>query len=157
MEELIRQLITVHQKLYDLALQKTEAIKIGDAQAVGRLAQQEGPLIDKAGLLERKRAEEVRKDVPSAAEEPTFREWENEAVPEADRSEWHELYLELANTVLLLKRVNQLNQDLLRQSLQWVKLSMNLLQPQIQPNNYGNPRGGQLPPARFSGRIDSRA
>lgn len=157
MKEIVRKLVSTHRKLYEIALKKKEAIKTGDAPLVGRLTLQEMPLIDEVRSLEDRRAEQVKRDLPFAADTPTFREWEAAAVSDAERPEWHNLYLELANSVLVLKQANRLNQDLLRQSLQWVRLSMNLFQPPIQSANYGDPRSNQLSASTYSFRIDSRA
>jgi flagellar biosynthesis/type III secretory pathway chaperone len=160
MKALINQLISVHQKLYTLAVAKTEAIKIGDEKAVARLSKEEMPLVSRLQRLEKQRIAEVAADLPDRAPTdpaPTFSDWEAAAVSDQERPEWKKLYLELAKSVLQLKQANVLNQELLRQSIQWVQLSMNLLRPQMQPGNYADPRGGQNPAPGFSGRIDSRA
>jgi FlgN protein. len=160
MKGIMTKLIAVHQELYTIAVAKTEAIKIGDEKAVGRLSHAEELLIRRLQQLEKQRIAEVTGDLPNwrtTGKTPTFAEWEAAVVSDQGRPEWKKLYLELANSVLRLKQANALNQELLRQSIQWVRLNMNLLRPQIQPDNYGNPRGGQSPAPGFSGRIDSRA
>lgn len=156
MKTIVEQLICVHQSLYELALQKTEAIKQGDAQTVDRLSQKEKPLVAELESLEAKRTDQVARDV--ARPEATFSEWSQVVVSDSERPKWHELYLKLASSVLALKQANQLNQEMLRQSLQWVKMNINLLQPQTQSVNYGNRKNGWMDPSSgFSGRIDSRA
>ncbi|WP_010631875.1 flagellar protein FlgN [Sporolactobacillus vineae] len=160
MKALINQLISVHRELYTIAAAKTEAIKTGDGKAVARLSKEEMPLVSRLQRLEERRIAEVAADLPDRAPTdpaPTFSDWEAVAVSERERPEWKKLYLELAGSVLRLKQANALNQELLRQSIQWVRLSMNLLRPQPQPGNYTDPRSGQNPGQGFSGRIDSRA
>lgn len=160
MKALITQLIDVHQKLFSIAAAKTEAIKEGDAKAVARLSGEELPLVHRLQQLEAARMAETAGDLPArqpGAPAPTFSEWEAAAVSDQEQPEWKKLYLELANNVLRLKQANALNQELLRQSIQWVHLNMNLFHPQLQPGNYGNPHAGQNPAQGFSGRIDSRA
>ncbi len=160
MKNLIRQLIDIQAKLYEIALKKTEAIKNGNTQEVGRLTGLEQPLVEKLIKIEKKRAAVVGQDIGKAggnAAAPTFSEWEAAAVPAGARPEWQSLFRELARSVFQLKQANQLNQHLLRQSLQWTRLNINLLYPQIKSMNYGNPKAGQTSPSAVSGRIDSRA
>ncbi|TGA95872.1 flagellar protein FlgN [Sporolactobacillus shoreae] len=160
MKRIIKSLISVHETLFDIAQEKTEAIKIGDEKTVARLSKSEIPLIHQLQHLEKQRIGEVAKDLPDWKKDdvdPTFSEWESAVVSEADRPEWTSLYLELARSVVKLKQANLLNQDLLRQSIRWVKLNLNLLQPRHQPENYGNPHDRRKPDPGFSGRIDSRA
>ncbi|RYL95814.1 flagellar protein FlgN [Sporolactobacillus sp. THM7-4] len=160
MKTIVRQLIDVNDQLYHLALQKTEAIKSGDDEKVNEIAQLETPLVGLLESLEEKRKAEVSEDLRHAGgigSKAMFSEWERIAVPEEKKAEWRELYERLVDSVYSLKQANQLNQDLLRESLQWVRLSLNLLQPQIRPTNYGNPNGGHDAPSPYTGRIDSRA
>ncbi|GGL54570.1 flagellar protein FlgN [Sporolactobacillus putidus] len=160
MKGVIRQLIDIQANLYEFALKKTDAIKNGDIQEVGRLVELEKPLVEELREAERKRAEVAAQDVRNAGKDvktPTFSEWETSIVPAGERPEWQALFRELAHSVFTLKQANQLNQDLLRQSLQWIRLNINLLYPQITSVNYGNLKAGQASPSVFSGRIDSRA
>lgn len=160
MMSIIRRLIDIHESLYEIALKKTEAIKTGDVEAVGHFSGLEQPLIEQLQVAEGERAAVAEEDVRKAggdAKAPTFSEWEASAVSADKRTEWQALYKELAHCVFALKQANRLNQDLLRQSLQWVRLNMGLLRPQAKTANYGNPKGGQTSSSPFSGRIDSRA
>ncbi|MFT8319203.1 MAG: flagellar protein FlgN [Sporolactobacillus sp.] len=159
MKTIILQLIDLHSRLNELAGEKTEAIKKGDIQSVDRLAHQELPLIENIQQLERARAEEVQQTTAGLASPEsswTFRSWIQKIVPEQEQKEWQVLYERLSGVVNALKNANQLNQAMLMQSLQWVKLSINLLQPRpIQPAGYGSKRGSRF--SAGSSRIDSRA
>lgn len=156
MKQTILQIISVQEHLRETGLAKAEAIKKGDADAVDRLTRQEEPLAEKLRALEQKRTQLVRKDTGKA--NAAFSEWEKAVLSEKELPEWHALYLKLSRSVLTLKQLNQLNQDLLRQSLQWVRLNLNLLMPGNGPSGYGQPGNAQSGSAgRFSGRIDSRA
>ncbi|MFX3617891.1 MAG: flagellar protein FlgN [Sporolactobacillus sp.] len=159
MKTIIFQLIDLHNRLNQMAGEKTEAIKKGDIQSVDRLAHQELPLIENIQKLERARAEEVRQTTAGFASPEsswTFRSWIQKIVPEQEQREWQLLYERLSGAVNALKNANQLNQAMLMQSLQWVKLSINLLQPQpMQPVGYGSKRDRRF--SAGSSRIDSRA
>lgn len=157
MKTIVQQLIDLHVRLSQLAAEKTEAIKAGDVSAVDKLTKQEIPLVEKLQETERLRSEETaRLSSGDLRADGTFRTWIARFVPEDARMEWDNLYKQLKDAVYTLKKANQLNQEMLAQSLQFVRLNLNLLQPQpLQPAGYGH-RGGKQPSA-FSRRIDSRA
>lgn len=158
MKETMTAMLQCHDALYALSIEKREAIKKGDAQAVSEISKKENPLVEQLQQLEASRADVVQSDLGAgAAEEATFSDWEKMVVSDEEREAWQKIYLDLANSVYALKQANKLNQELLRDSLLWVKLNLNLLKPQKQSlNNYRNPRDGQAPLSVFSGRIDSR-
>lgn len=156
MKKIIRQLIDLHTRLKQLAIEKTELIKAGDVQALAQLTKQEAPLIDQVSQLEQSRIEETARTTEGLSDkEWTFKRWIEEIVPKEDRREWDERYATLKSAVSDLKRMNQLNQLLLNQSLQFVRLSLNLLQPRSSSTTYGN--NGNTRTTSYSGRIDSRA
>lgn len=158
MSVLLKEMIDVHRQLLDIALKKTEAIKEGDAQAVGRLVLLEEPLIGQLSDLNEKREATAVSDVgrSGSGELPAFSEWLSAAVSEPHRDDLEELHRQLTDGLISLNRANKLNQELLRQSLQWVELSLNMLRPNGQAVTYGHQgTGSQSSP--YSGRIDSRA
>lgn len=56
-----------------------------------------------------------------------------------DKVRLQESQKKLANTLIELKRVNQLNQDLIKQAISFVEYSMNLMLPDEQDVIYQNP------------------
>lgn len=156
MKRIIRQLIDLHLRLKQLATEKTELIKTGDVQGLAQLTNQEASLIEQVNQQERLRIEETARTTAGHAESDwTFKLWIETVVPQEGRREWNELYAQLRSAVSELKRMNQLNQLLLNQALQFVRLSLNLLQPRPSSTTYGN--NGNTRTASYSGRIDSRA
>ncbi|MCQ2009664.1 flagellar protein FlgN [Sporolactobacillus sp. STSJ-5] len=157
MERIVKTMISQHDALCKLADRKCEAIKNGDAQTVSAITKEEAPFVDELSRLEKKRIAAIQSDLGGARSEATFSEWEQAIIPEDEQEKWQHLYLDLAKSVYTLKQANTLNQELLRDSLLWVKLNIGLLKPKTRTlNNYQNPRGGQSPSSVFSGRIDSR-
>jgi flagellar biosynthesis/type III secretory pathway chaperone len=157
MKTIMTAMIEYHDALYALATEKREAVKDGNARVLGEITKKESPLVEKLRVLEEERSSMVEADLGSDRADATFAEWEQTVVEEKDRGDWQKVYLDLANSVYALKQVNTLNQELLRDSLLWVKLNLGLLQPKTHTlNNYQNPRDGQAPSSVFSGRIDSR-
>lgn len=159
MKTIILQLTHLHSRLNQLAEEKTEAIKKGDIQSVDRLAHQELSLIEGIQKLERERIEEVRRSTAGIARSEsswTFKSWIQEIVPEQEQKDWLEIYEKLYNAVQALKQANQLNQAMLKQALQRVRLGISLLQPRhIQTSSYG--RAGNSKFTASIRRIDSRA
>ncbi|WP_245734263.1 flagellar protein FlgN [Sporolactobacillus nakayamae] len=157
MKTIMTTMIECHDALYALAVEKTEAVKGGNAPALSEITKKESPLVEKLRALEKERSAIVEADLGDDGAGATFAEWEQAVVEEKERGDWQRIYLDLANSVYALKQVNTLNQELLRDSLLWVKLNMGLLRPKTHTlNNYQNPRDGQAPSSVFSGRIDSR-
>ncbi|MET1250324.1 flagellar protein FlgN [Sporolactobacillus sp. STCC-11] len=155
MKTLMTTMIECHDVLRALAAEKTEAVKCGNAPALSKITKKESPLVEKLRVLEKERSTIVEADLGNDG--ATFAEWEQAVVEEKERGDWQRIYLDLANSVYALKQVNTLNQELLRDSLLWVKLNIGLLRPKTHTlNNYQNPRDGQAPSSVFSGRIDSR-
>ena len=153
MKETVDALIGAHETLYELAVQLTGAIKKGDVATVEKLTKAEAPLTERIERLEHLRTEMIGQE---AGKPVTFSKWMATVVPGNRREEWQQRYLKLVSCVLALKRVNALNQALLRQSLQWVHMNLNLLMPTAQSIIYSDPHehAAEVP---FSGRIDSRA
>lgn len=157
MKTVMTAMIECHDALCALAAEKTQAVKDGNALTVGEITKKESPIVEKLRALEEERSAMVKADLGSDFADVTFTEWEQAVVEEKERDDWQKIYLDLANSVYALKQVNTLNQELLRDSLLWVKLNLGLLQPKTHTlNNYQNPRDGQAPSSVFSGRIDSR-
>ncbi|WKB35275.1 flagellar protein FlgN [Terrilactibacillus sp. S3-3] len=161
---LIEQLIAGNERLYEIAKVKTEAIKNADIQTLNSLVKQEQPIIVRIEKLERARMQMMTEIMQTAGvlgkgELPSLSKWRETIVPVSEKEEWETLHLQLANVLYVLKKhpINHLNQDLLRQSLQFVRLSLNLLHPRPTLKNYSKSSGRQEGSSSFSVRIDSRA
>lgn len=158
----IEGLIAGNEQLYKIAKEKTEAIKEGDIQTLNSLVKREQPIVARVEQLERARMQMMTDIMQSAGvlgkdELPSLSKWRDRIVPVSEKAEWETLHLQLANVLYVLKQSNHLNQDLLRQSLQFVRLSLNLLHPRPTLKNYGKSSGKQEGPSSFSVRIDSKA
>ncbi|MFD2692359.1 flagellar protein FlgN [Sporolactobacillus shoreicorticis] len=157
MEQIVKAMISQHDVLCKLAERKCEAIKREDAQTVSAITNKEAPFVDELIRLEKKRIAVIEYDLGSTHSDATFSEWEQAVIHEDEQEKWQKLYLKLTKSVYALKQANTLNQELLRDSLIWVRLNISLLKPKTQAlNNYPNPKGGQSSSSVFSGRIDSR-
>lgn len=127
-----------------LAKQKTEIIKKGDINSLQNLLKEENKHIQaiqrlEMGLknettlfLQKNRIEMEQPSLSAAIEIAT--ELEKEALLKGKQ--------ELENEIRELSIQNQLNQQLLEQSLQFVNISLDLLQPDIDSYNYDRTENG---------------
>lgn len=127
-----------------LAKQKTEIIKKGDINSLQNLLKEENKHIQAIQRLEmglknettlflQKNRIEMEQPSLSAAIE-IANELEREALLKGKQ--------ELENNIKELSIQNQLNQQLLEQSLQFVNISLDLLQPDIDSYNYDRTENG---------------
>lgn len=105
-----------------IALGREKQEKINDADAVIRIAGEEQELLDRLAEVDQERA--VLYDVVAPGQK--LEEW----LLKLDANQQEEigpLFLELAENAGVLQSLNNLNQDLLTQSLSYVQFSLNLL------------------------------
>jgi flagellar biosynthesis/type III secretory pathway chaperone len=135
----LEKLLKLHKSLYELAVRKTEYIKVGDMDALNKIINEEQSHIIAIQQFEKKRQETVTKLLPNRL---------NPSVLECiEMTEGHEkeklsnLANQLNEVLFALKEKNYLNQQLVHQSLQFVNVSLSLLKPQPESMNYGPPKG----------------
>ncbi|MFG6495425.1 flagellar protein FlgN [Fictibacillus sp. UD] len=136
MTSLLERLFKSHSDLLALGERKTEVLKSGDMKTLDVLLKEEDLQVKKLQIIEKERmlkfANVTLGDVLEQAEEPE-----------------KERLLVLQNKLIemydALKSRNQLNQELLEQSLQYVNMSLSMMQPQSEPVTYNqtktNPYG----------------
>lgn len=135
------QLAQLHQSLLQLSLSKTEVLKKGDTEELQKLLKKEQKHIQAVNQVEAQRLSKIRQwatdhNLDPEATTVTFllehlpNEQENLALEEVTTS--------LAETLVQLKQQEALNQQLTEQSLQFVKMNIEMLAPSIQNINYGN-------------------
>jgi len=133
----IEKLYKLHRSLYEMAVKKTEIIKVGDIESLQNMVKEENAHISAIRKLE-----DVRQKSTIAIcqdrENPTISDCiEKFNGPEKDTL--IKISEQLTETILDLKEQNYLNQQLIHQSLQFVNMSLNLLRPQPNSINYGPP------------------
>ncbi|MCL1632654.1 flagellar protein FlgN [Sporolactobacillus sp. CPB3-1] len=156
MKSILKTMTEEHDALLRLADLKKEAIKNGDVQSVDRMTREETVLVDRLRRLEEERSAVIQEDLGSSHANATFTEWSQAVMDAKEREEWQTIYLALASRVYALKQANTLNQQLLHDSLIWVRLNLSLFGPKKKLGNYDNPRHEHAASPGFGGRIDSR-
>lgn len=128
---ILQQQIKLHKSLLELAKRKTAVIKENDLEQLNQLIKDEQKHIQAVGALETKRQQLTG---------------DEDIQPEKE---------ELLQVIIELKAVNELNQDLLTQSMQFVSLNLDLLMPQPDSINYSKEDNEDDQPVRSM--FDSQA
>lgn len=128
---ILQQQIKLHKSLLELAKRKTAVIKENELDQLNQLIKDEQKHIQAIGALEMKRQQiQTQEDVQSEKDE-------------------------LLQVIIDLKAVNELNQDLLTQSMQFVSLNLDLMMPQPDSINYSKKDSEDDQPVRSM--FDSQA
>ncbi|WP_174728876.1 flagellar protein FlgN [Mesobacillus harenae] len=134
-------LIKLHKSLFDLSVKKTDIIKKGDIESMNTLIKDEQTHIAAISKLEQERAIQASKLVPGINNPSIADLFEHLETPEKEKLS--SLRDGLMDVVLKIQSQNQLNQQLLLQSIQFLNFSMSLVMPQAENYNYGPPQGKQ--------------
>lgn len=155
----LEQLIDLHQELTSLAQQKTDVIKTEDMKQLGSILVQEKKLVDEIEKLERVRQNDVHtfleeKGIANGAgllsEYIQYASTEEQAV-------LTNLGAKLREVIASLKEQNELNQQLIYQSLQFVNLNLNLMLPEQDSYTYERPQDPENGRKQSQSLFDSKA
>jgi flagellar biosynthesis/type III secretory pathway chaperone len=127
MTSLLERLLKSHEELLALGERKTNVLKQGDMKALDVLLKEEDLQVKKLQLIEKERMLKFANVTLS------------DVLKQADRQEKDKLSRlqeKLVKAFEALKQRNKLNQSLLEQSLQYVNMSLSMIQPQIEPVTY---------------------
>lgn len=134
-------LLQIHEELIEISKQKTEIIKEGSTEKLQKIVITEYKQVQKLEQAELKRHEAVKKwfiETDNQKKEMTITQMLNVITDEAEKDRLGEITLQLTKAITELKRQEQLNEELLQQSLQFVQVSLNAINPTLQQMNYGN-------------------
>lgn len=136
----LEELVATHHKLIDLSEEKTELIKDGKVDELQAKVLAERKLVLQLEQEEKNRHEIVKAWFSSSGKdtkEQTITSMLTMLEDEEDQSRLAETTRELTEAIVKLKRSEQLNQELLEQSMQFVQMSLHLLNPTLKDMNYG--------------------
>ncbi|MEK3992169.1 flagellar protein FlgN [Robertmurraya sp. FSL R5-0851] len=143
------QLVTVMERLLDLynsllekAYQKTKVIEKGDIDALNTLIKEEQKLLAAINKFEQVRQQVVRNFLT-----PFHVEEENLTISTcltyidySKKDKLADLREELLEVAQKLQKQNELNSELVKQSLQFVHMSLDMFYPKTPEFNYGPPK-----------------
>lgn len=141
----LEQLIVAHETLLALSRKKTEILKAGSQTELQALLVQEQKqirVLEKAEKMRQQVVDDWFRDKPLQEETATITGMLEIMTDMHDKENLEQAAVRLAVIIADLKRQEHLNQNLIRQSLQFIELSLDLMNPSIQTMNYGNKKTG---------------
>lgn len=155
----LTKLLVLQEDLYDKCKKKTEVIKVGDVEGLKSLLTKERKLMTSIASVQKDFLHQSQKFLHHhgiAIEAPKLSDCLQKANDE-ERQALTTLQTRIVNKAEQVKKQNELNQQLLKQSLAFVQMSLDLLTPDISSYNYE--RTGQTQSHEQPGRslFDSNA
>jgi flagellar biosynthesis/type III secretory pathway chaperone len=150
---IMEKLLKLHQSLYELSAKKTDIVIKGDMDALNQILRDEQAHITAINQFESERQKCAEVILPGM-DKPTISEC-IEAVDGAEKDTLIQLRTDLLEIVSKIREKNELNQQMIHQSLQFVHLTMNLVAPQPMDFNYGPHAGKTIGPS--PGLFNSKA
>lgn len=157
--DILNKQLIANKSLLAVAEQKTEVIKQNDISELNEILKSEQKHIALINQLEsQRRAETVRVmggQLMNRQEEPVLSDV-MAVVSGSEQEQLKTLQRELVTCIQHLKERNDLNQQILYQSMQLVNLTLDLIQPRPQTFNYERPQkqtNGAKPRSVFNSKI----
>ena len=156
----MKALISVHQTFNEHAGRKTESVKNGNIHRLEQLMNEEEALVSKLKELEETRIRQVNEFFSQKGilidGDVTITKLLR-YVSLSEQEQLRQLQQELMKEIEQLKQQNALNQELIRQSLDFVNLSLQLFQPDPEPVTYDHPNQTGSQQRKGKSLFDSKA
>jgi flagellar biosynthesis/type III secretory pathway chaperone len=138
----MERLLDLHKDLLDKANQKTTIIEKGDMDALNTLIKEEQKLLPTINKFEQVRQQVVRSYLtPFHVEEENFTiSTCLQYIDESNKGKLAFLREELLGVAQTLQKQNELNSQLVKQSLQFIHMSLDMFYPKTPEFNYGPPK-----------------
>ncbi|WP_018931043.1 flagellar protein FlgN [Gracilibacillus lacisalsi] len=156
----LNKLIELHDSLLQVSKQKTEILKKNKTDALQKLLVKEQKHVQAINQIEQKRIEAVASWATTQNLDPTTVTVSTiieEHTTGAEQKQLKEVTLQLAEQLVELRSQEDLNKQLTQQSLQFVQLSLDMMQPTMKNLNYGNNKHQSKPSAPRRSAFDSKA
>lgn len=132
------QLLKLHESLLVLSKSKTEMLKKGDVDSLQSIMAKEQKYTSAILTIEQGRQRAAQSFLQKSSEDLTLSHCIEAAIPEVSR-QLQLLQEQLATVLNQLQMQNDLNKQLIYQSLQFVNMSLHMFQPQEESAIYGRP------------------
>ncbi|MBM7600536.1 uncharacterized protein (DUF849 family) [Virgibacillus halotolerans] len=144
--ESLKKLIQVKSHLLNLSQEKTEIVTAGSVDNLQALLVKERKYIR---LLEQAESEretatnEWMIETQQTQQNVTITEMLTNIEDEKAKRELEKTAIQLTDIIIQLKQQEQLNQELINQSMHFVQMSLDVMNPSIKQMNYGNKKATQ--------------
>ncbi|OZU88801.1 flagellar protein FlgN [Virgibacillus indicus] len=155
----LEKLVNLHMELLEISLEKTKIVKDGSIDNLQAVLLKERKTVRAVEQAEAKRQTEVeewfaRKRLPTG--DATITNMLELVTEEQEKTTLGKITIKLTETITKLKQQEQLNHALINQSMQFVQLSLDMMNPSIKNMNYGNKKGSE-PETNKRSVFDSKA
>lgn len=136
--QIFQAMTTVHERFNEQALKKEEAIKKGDMAGLDQVLKDESALLQHLRKLENSRQHLILQwmNEKELVKENVTMEQLLPLLPEKEREELSDWQKRLLIEIQKLKDQNELNRQMLEDSLRFVNLSLDAMHPQNQFSSY---------------------
>lgn len=141
MIEIVKKLSDYHQQLLQLSKQKTDLIKDAKSEELVKVLVKERQLIQQIEQVENERESVVNQFFKTKGIEPqdkTVTELLTHVTHLEEKRLLEQSVTSLIEQIVLLREREQLNNTLLQQSMQFVQLTLEMLQPESKNIHYGD-------------------
>jgi flagellar biosynthesis/type III secretory pathway chaperone len=129
--ELMEQLAEIHRELIELAKEKTPVLVRNDVERLNAIIRKESKLVQRVAELDRERVQRTGEYLISRGYSPDPRVTISDLIKIIFKTEEKKALMEARRTLLdilaELKKLNELNQNLIEQSLAFINFSIDLL------------------------------
>lgn len=142
----LQKLIHIHASLVDVSEQKTSIIKEGlidKLQPILSKERQAVQMLEKAEAKRQQAVEQWYMDNQLTSSTMTITHMLDVLDSSEERHQLEEATTELTHLLTELKRQEQLNNALIQQSMQFIQMSLDMMQPTIKNVNYGDQNNHQ--------------
>ena len=154
----MQRLVELHEELIQLSHSKREEIKRGDLDQLSKVLIQERKQVQLISQKETERHEIVKglfDEQQVTDQEYTMTNVLALVEDGNEREQLEKIMSKLINVIVELRDIEKLYNDLMIQSMQFVQLSLDLLQPSLSRMNYDNKKNSQA--SSDQSVFDSRA
>lgn len=142
----MQKLVKLHKQMYDISVLKTEVVKEGNMDAMHSILAKERLLTQHIEKEENIRVEHVEKwfmdqQLPIEIERTNTNMLDR--LQGNEESQLEKVTTDLTYVIKDIKEQENLNHGLIQQSLQFVHMSLHMLQPSIEQMNYGKKKEQQ--------------
>lgn len=142
----LEKLVHIHQDVLAISQQKTEIIKEGSVEKLQALLVKERRyirLMEQAESARKTAADDWLAQSQLTQEDATITNLLEMMHNEDDKQALEKITVILTEMIIKLKQQEQLNQQLINQSMQFVQLSLDVMTPSIKSMNYGSKKETQ--------------
>jgi flagellar biosynthesis/type III secretory pathway chaperone len=150
----LEKLYKLHESFYKLAIEKIDIIKSGDMEGLQQMLKKEQTHIAAINTMEVERQKEAKHFLQSE-KDVTITECIEVAPPDL-KDKLSSLQTDILSIIEKLQDQNELNQSLIYLSLQYVNLTLDMIQPKPESFTYGRPNQTRTPKPSFTA-FDSKA